>query len=497
MKRSLLVILGDQLFEDRYLPKGLPIFMAEDHNLCSKYRYHQQKLVLVLSSMRHHAEQLRSKGRDVLYHRLDTPEEGELPYLERLKRTVALLDAKRIVTFEIEGKGFEEAFGDFCRKENLEWDILPSPMFLTSRTQFEGYLEDVKKPFMKTFYERQRKHHEILVDSKGKPLGGKWSLDSENRKKLPNEVDPPTLKWVEPDEITQEVMDWVGKNYGENPGSAHEFAWPTTHMEAKRWLTRFLKERLRDFGDYEDALPQRSASVFHSLLTPMMNIGLLTPEEVLDKALEYGRTKKIPLNSLEGFVRQILGWREFIRGIYRNYSQQQEETNFFGHHRKLTDAWYTGDTGLPPLDIAIRRAKRVGYNHHIERLMVISNTMLLCRVDPKEAHRWFMEMYVDSAEWVMGPNVYGMGQFSDGGIFATKPYICGSNYWLKMSDYPKGEWQDGIDGLYWAFIDRNRAYFAKNPRMATMVRMHDQMPSAKAKRLLLAARDLQARLTKA
>jgi deoxyribodipyrimidine photolyase-related protein len=244
-------------------------------------------------------------------------------------------------------------------------------------------------------------------------------------------------------------------------------------------------------------MPQRSASVYHSLLTPMMNIGLITPEEVLEKALEYGKAKKVPLNSLEGFVRQILGWREFIRGIYRNYSQQQEETNFFGHHRKLTDAWYTGDTGLPPLDIAIRRAKRVGYNHHIERLMVISNTMLLCRVDPKEAHRWFMEMYVDSAEWVMGPNVYGMGQFSDGGIFATKPYICGSNYWLKMSDYPKGDWQDGIDGLYWAFIDRNRAYFAKNPRMATMVRMHDQMPSAKAKRLLLAARDLQAKLTKA
>ena len=192
---------------------------------------------------------------------------------------------------------------------------------------------------------------------------------------------------------------------------------------------------------------------------------------------------EIPLHSVEGFLRQILGWREFVRGIYQNFSEKEENTNFFNHQRKLSSHWYDGTTGILPVDDAIKKANKYGYCHHIERLMILSNIMLLSEIDPKEVHRWFMEMFVDSADWVMGPNVYGMGQFSDGGLFATKPYISGSNYILKMSDYKKNdEWTNIWDGLYWRFIDKHSVFFSKNHRMNMMVKLSEKMdPDKKLK----------------
>jgi deoxyribodipyrimidine photolyase-related protein len=211
----------------------------------------------------------------------------------------------------------------------------------------------------------------------------------------------------------------------------------------------------------------------------MMNIGLLVPSEVLDRVVGVAQTRDIPLQSLEGFVRQVMGWREFIRGIYQNYSAVQARTNYWSHTRQLTEHWYVGGTGIVPLDETIETTQRMGWCHHIPRLMVVANLMTLCEIEPKAAHRWFMEMYVDSASWVMGPNVYGMGIFSDGGIFATKPYICGSNYLLKMSNYSKGPWCDVVDGLYWRFIEKNRAFFAQNPRLALMPRALDRLSDAR------------------
>ena len=201
------------------------------------------------------------------------------------------------------------------------------------------------------------------------------------------------------------------------------------------------------------------------------------------------------MNSIEGLIRQIMGWREFIRGIYHNFSEIQENRNFFNHQRKLTSAWYDGTTGIVPVDNAIIKVNKYGYLHHIERLMVMSNVMLLCEVDPKEVHRWFNEMFVDSMDWVMGPNVYGMGQFSDGGIFATKPYICGSNYLIKMSDYKKGQWSDELDALYWSFIDRNRDFFSKNPRLSMMVNLFDKMSEEKKSNILILSELIKERLT--
>lgn len=202
------------------------------------------------------------------------------------------------------------------------------------------------------------------------------------------------------------------------------------------------------------------------------------------------------MNSLEGFIRQVIGWREFIRGIYQTYSEKQDATNFWGHQRKLKDCWYQGNTGIEPLDDVIHKTQKYAYAHHIERLMVVGSLMLLLQVHPHEAHHWFMEMFIDSSDWVMGPNVYGMALFSDGGIFATKPYFCGSNYYRKMGPYKGGDWQDGIDGLYWGFIDRNRPFFLKNPRMSMMVKTFDKMDPAKKKKILAAAEVLREQTTR-
>tara|TARA_Y100000591_G_C21633046_1_gene593814 strand:- start:90 stop:770 length:681 start_codon:yes stop_codon:yes gene_type:complete len=212
-----------------------------------------------------------------------------------------------------------------------------------------------------------------------------------------------------------------------------------------------------------------------------MNIGLITAEEIINKVLKAHQKDNFPLNSLEGFIRQVIGWREFIRGIYQNYDKEESSTNFWNHKRKLRKCWYDGTTGILPVDDAIKKVQRLGYNHHIERLMVLSNFMLLCEINPKDVYKWFMEMYVDSSEWVMGPNVYGMGQFSDGGIFATKPYISGSNYILKMSDYKKGDWCKVWDGLYWNFINKKKKFYQKNARSAFMVNTLDRMESGKRK----------------
>jgi deoxyribodipyrimidine photolyase-related protein len=236
--------------------------------------------------------------------------------------------------------------------------------------------------------------------------------------------------------------------------------------------------------------------VFHSALSPCLNLGLLTPDEVVNAVLERHEAQDLPLASIEGFVRQVIGWREFVRGIYRVFGDEQESSNFWDHQRGLTDDWYQGTTGIAPLDDAIKTSLRLGWAHHIQRLMVLGNLMTLCEIRPADAWRWFMEMYVDSSEWVMGPNVYGMGIFSDGGVFATKPYICGSNYLLKMSDYSRGDWCDTVDGLYWRFIDKHREFFASNPRLALMPKALDRLNEDRRETIFIAAETFLDRFTR-
>lgn len=473
--RRLLVVLGNQLFPPDRLRdyRDCVVFMAEDTGLCTYVRHHQQKIVLFLAAMRSYADELREAGFDVRYFALD--EDGDAGYEEKLGRVVADLDCNELVHFEVEDKPMERRLIAFCEQRSLRRVELVSPMFSATREDFRSFADGRSRMLMADYYRRQRERSGILLDPDGKPAGGKWSFDEANRRKLPKSVQPPEIKAAPRTRHVEDVIGIVERRFGDHPGRANEFWWPTTREQAWDWLRDFLDQRLADFGPYEDAISQRSATVFHSALSPSLNLGLLTPDEVVDAVLECHDARDLPLESIEGFVRQVIGWREFVRGIYRVFGDEQDSSNFWDHQRGLTDDWYRGTTGIPPLDDAIKTSLRLGWAHHIQRLMVLGNLMTLCEIRPGDAWRWFMEMYVDSSEWVMGPNVYGMGIFSDGGIFATKPYICGSNYLLKMSDYGKGDWCDTVDGLYWRFIDKHREFFASNPRLALMPKALDRL----------------------
>lgn len=454
--------------------------MSEDWSLCTRVNHHQQKIVLFLSAMRHFAASQQQIGREVIYREL-TPNDGT--YIESLKSIIEKEKIELLYAYEPSDAFFRkelESLKQTSPNLNIEW--LPNPMFLTSKPSWLEYRNSKKRLLMGDFYQFQRRRLQLLVDSNNQPLGDQWSFDADNRKALPNSVQPPPVFGVTPDAMTQEVIDLVKHFFPHHPGNASDFWFPVTNEEAQVWLTNFLCERLHLFGDYEDAIPHRERILFHSVLTPMMNCGLLTPREIVERTLDYQTT--VPLNSIEGFIRQIIGWREFIFWMNHEYDQlKKSDMNGLDHHRTLKSCWWTAETGLPPLDLVINRCQKYGWAHHIERLMIAGSTMLMAEVHPDESYRWFMEMFVDSADWVMIPNVYGMSQFADGGVFATKPYISGSAYILKMSDWKKGDWCEIWDGLYWRFIDRHESLFAKNPRMSMMLRQLEKMPSEKKNRI--------------
>ncbi len=487
MAKPLLVVLGNQLFPLEHLPTpaAVDVFMAEDVGLCTYEKHHQQKIVLFLAAMRSYADSLTPAGYSVDYCQLD-PASAQ-GYEDRLAEVIRASGRREVQHFEIEDKPMEARLIEFARSHELQRTELRSPMFLCSRAEFRDYAADRSQLLMADFYKQRRRHLGILVEPDGRPVGGKWSFDADNRRKLPRNITPPAVSWATRTRHVDELIEIVQRTFPEHPGDANDFCWPTTREQALAWLDDFVAMRLESFGPYEDALSTRSETVFHSLLSPLLNLGLLTPAEVVEKVV--ARQDAAPIASVEGFVRQVIGWREFVRGIYREFSEQQENSNFWSHERELSGAWYDGTTGLPPLDDAIGTAQRLGWTHHIPRLMVLGNLMTLCEIRPAAAHRWFMEMFVDSSEWVMGPNVYGMALFSDGGIFATKPYICGSNYLLKMSDYAKGPWCDVVDGLYWRFIDKHRQFFAGNPRLALMPRALDRLATDRKARIFTAAEE--------
>ncbi len=481
------LVLGNQLYRSWLdAPKNTRFIMIESRAICARYRYHRQKLVLVFAAMRQFAETLRSHGFEVDYWKLEQ-DESPTPrgYTDILGEILKRRAIRELTISEIPDRGFDYYIRDWAKSSGIKikWD--DRSLFCTPIELLRQEISR-KKPFMKNFYEWQRKRMKLLVDDQGNPEGGQWSFDSENRKKLPSSYQPPRVPLVKHSEMVLEVMNLVDRLFPDSPGRSEDFWLPSNHEESERWLKRFLSERFDLFGPYEDSIPSGGDPEWdllqHSALAPLMNIGLLTTDQILAETLKFARKNKIPIASLEGFIRQIIGWREFIRGIDIVHGESQAKSNFFGHERKLKSSWYTGSTGLRPLDDAIRKTVRRGYNHHIERLMLIGNAMLLSRVAPTDSFRWFMEMYIDAYEWVMGPNVYGMSQFSDGGIFATKPYICGSNYILKMSDYGRGPWCEVWDGLYWNFIADNRKFFSGNPRLAMMGKLLERMPASKLAR---------------
>ena len=483
---KLFFILGNQLFPIQHLnsfKNDHIIFMSEDYQLCTYEKHHKLKILLFLSSMRSYADNLKKNKFKIEYLKIENKEFKD-DYLKKLKKILNTKKIKEISSFEIEDKFFEKKIDQFLKKENIKWNIVQTPMFLNSRIDFKNYLKKSKKPFMATFYKDVRKKSGILMEPDFNPTGGKWSFDEDNRNKLPKNITIPKFPKISETSNTKKLKPIIAKLFRDHPGSIDNFWFATEYEDALKILNFFIKEKLNLFGDYEDAVNQKNNILFHSTLSPYINLGLITPELVIKKVFNFHKKNKIRLNSLEGFIRQIIGWREFMRGIYQSYSNEMETRNFFKQNRKMKKSWYEGNTGLPPLDYAIKNAVNYGWSHHIERLMILSNIMNLCEIKPTIAYKWFMEMFVDSSDWVMVPNVYGMGLFSDGGIFATKPYICGSSYFMKMMDFKKGDWCNTMDGLYWRFINRNRNFFLKNPRLSMMVRIFDKMKIERKKLIL-------------
>ena len=433
--------------------------------------------------MRSFKDELKSKNFNIIYR--DVNKDFKLSYEKKLLKIIKEKKIKEISFFEIEDKFLEKSILSIGKKNSLKINQIKSPMFLMQRDEFKNYLSKNKRPFMANFYKIVRAKINLLMNKDGTPKGNKWSFDEENRKKLPKIIKIPNISKLKDTKDTLLLKKFIDENFKDHPGNTKNFWFPTTRKGAIKWLDDFLKDRIKLFGDYEDAVTDKSNTVFHSALSPVINLGLITPEEIIFRLRKI--ENKIPINSLEGYIRQIIGWREFMRGIYQNYEQRLEKTNFFNHKRKMKKNWYDGTTGLEPLDYAINNAKNFGWSHHIERLMILANIMNLCEINPREVYKWFMEMFVDSSDWVMAPNVYGMGLFSDGGIFATKPYICGSSYFLKMMHFKKGPWCDVMDGLYWKFIDRHKKFFLKNPRLAMMVRVSEKMNSERKSRIFKAA----------
>ena len=460
--------------------------MAEDNGLCTYEKHHKLKILLFLSSMRSFFDNLKKNNFKITYSKIDDAAFKE-DYLLKIQKILKKNKINEISCFEIEDKPIEKKIIDFSKKNKIKLNIITSPMFLNTRDDFKKYLSKSKKPFMAVFYKETRKKMNILMNGED-PVGGKWSFDEDNRKKLPKGTKVPSFPKINETFHTKNLKNIIEKKFSTHPGSTKNFWFATEHKDVLKLLEFFIKEKSNLFGDYEDAVDQNNNILFHSALSPYINLGLITPEIIIEKILESHKKKKIRINSLEGYIRQVIGWREFMRGIYQNFYSRLETGNFFKHNRKMKSTWYEGKTGLPPLDYAIKNANDHGWSHHIERLMILSNIMNLCEVKPIYVYKWFMEMFVDSSDWVMSPNVYGMGLFSDGGIFATKPYICGSSYFLKMMDFKKGEWCNIMDGLYWRFINKNRSFFLKNPRLSMMVRIYDKM-NAPRKKVILAAAD--------
>ena len=491
--KILRAILGNQLFPiyQINLSKDVPVFMAEDNGLCSYIKHHKSKIALFFSAMRSYRDQLNNNGYKVIYY--DANNNFLTSYFDKLLDIVKSNKIEKIEIYEIEDKPFEKDFLEFCKTNNIEITFLPSPMFIDSRGSFKNFLGDKKFHLQANYYKQMRKKMNLLLED-DKPIGGKWSFDEDNRKKLPSGYEIPKLPIIKPYKEFSEISNVININFSNHPGELHSWM-PHSYEQIVEWLEIFFKERFNEFGHYEDAIDKNEHFINHSVLSSSLNLGLITPKEVIGKSIDYAEKNDIPLNSLEGFIRQIIGWREFIRGIYQNYGDQMVKSNYWSHKNKLTAAWYDGSTGIEPLDEAIKGAQKYGYTHHINRLMILSNIMNLCNIDPNEIYKWFMEMFIDSSDWVMVPNVYGMGTFADGGIFATKPYICGSSYILRMSNFKKGDWCDIVDGLYWKFIEEKKDFFITNPRLSLMIRALEKLNPDRKKHIFECANNFINKVT--
>ncbi len=483
----LVPILGDQLSHDlaslRAAGRGeAVVVMAEVAEEAGYVAHHKQKLALVFSAMRHFADELREAGWTVDYQQLD--EEAPAASLtEALARAARRHGASRVVAVcggEHRVIALQQRWGE---RLGLAVTLLEDDRFLVGMDAFAHWAEGRKLLRMEDFYRWQRRQTGILMAGE-QPAGGQWNFDADNRKALPAGLTPPPVPTFAPDGITREVLAMVGRRFPANFGRLEGFGWPVTRAQALAALDAFVRSRLALFGDYQDALSDGEDTLFHSLLSTSLNLGLLNPREVIEAAAAALETQGAPLNAVEGFVRQILGWREYVRGIYLREGPDYVERNALDAQRKLPDFYWTGDSGMRCLDRAVAQTRERAYAHHIQRLMVLGNFALIAGVRPHEIHEWFLIVYADAYEWVEAPNVIGMSQYADGGLLASKPYAGGAAYIDRMGDHCRHcryspKWQGDAKGsgrepcpftfLYWDFIARHAERFASNPRMRRAV----------------------------
>lgn len=473
-----LLVLGDQL--DRRAgpladaePESTRVLMIESDTLAREVPHHKQKLVLFFSAMRHFAAALEADSFSVTYLHADDFESGIATYLDR--HPGASLDFVRPTDH-----GYEARLCSAIRDGGGEPRPLESRLWLTDDDEFDRWAEGRKTLRLEYFYRTVRKRRGWLMDG-DEPLGERWNFDEENRETPDAGHDFPAAPRFEPDDLTREVMTEVEERYPDHFGSSDGFAWPVTREHALEALDDFVEHRLAHFGPYEDAMVDGEAVLYHSLLSPALNLGLLHPREVCERALDafHEADGAIPLQSIEGFIRQILGWREFMRHVYRRGMPELREANGLEHDVPLPGLYWGERTEMRCLASTIEQLRATGHTHHIQRLMVLGNFALIARVDPRELNDWFLGCYVDALDWVVTPNVMGMSQFADLGGFTSKPYAASGKYVNRMSDYcagcrydPKktvGEDACPLNSLYWDFLDHHTDRLSENPRMSLML----------------------------
>ena len=482
--KSLRIIFVDQLSSNNPTLEGMNpndiLLFYEPIETFYEIKHHKQKITLLVSALRHHIERINHKN--VIHQKIEKNKKHDLVKL--LKKIISDENVNKIIIAKPSDFKIYKDLMFFSQSNNIALEVLDDRKFISSASDFSEWASDKKTRIQEYYYRWLRKKYNIFMNEEGKPVGDKWNFDKDNRKGIKQlKSDIPERKKLVPDQITFDAMVDVEECFPKSIGTLENFSWATTHEEAENLLEDFIERYLLNYGSFQDAINKENTFMFHSLLSPYLNCGLLDPKICIEKAEKkyYESNGEIPINSVEGFIRQVLGWREFIKGVYWENMPKYKNLNYWSHKNKLNSNWYEGTTGIPPLDDAINESSEFAYSHHINRLMIIANLMNLTGINPNDMYRWFMEMYIDSYDWVMVPNVYGMGSYADGGIFSTKPYICGSSYMLKMSNYKKDEWCDTVDGLYWRFVEKNIDFFKSNPRLAVMTRSLEKMDKERKK----------------
>ncbi|WP_341861691.1 cryptochrome/photolyase family protein [Gymnodinialimonas sp. 57CJ19] len=488
---KLRLILGDQLslsissLSD--VSKDDLILMCELRQEATYVKHHKKKIAFVFSAMRHFARDLRAQGFNVRYVAYDDPDNSG-SFLGEVETALDLHGCDEVVLTKPGEHRLLTAFQDWPDALSVPVALREDDRFLCTTEDFAQWADGRKQLRMEYFYREMRRKYAILMDVDG-PVGGKWNYDSENRKKPEKGLDVPDTYRAVPDEITREVMALVEAQFPDHFGDLSPFHFAVTREQALAALDEFIARRLRFFGDYQDAMIEGEPWMYHSHIGLYMNCGLLNPLECIERAEAAFHDGAAPLNAVEGFIRQILGWREFVRGIYWLKMPDYKENNFFDAQRPLPSLYWTGDTQMNCMRQCVTETKQNAYAHHIQRLMVLGNFALLAGLDPDEVNEWYLLVYADAYEWVELPNVSGMILFADGGVLASKPYAASGSYINKMSDYcgscaykptvKNGPKACPFNYLYWDFLARNDGKLRSNPRMGFMFNSLDRMNDEK------------------